>query len=57
VSFTAVTLFVASQRMFISSSTQSGNFWIHRHMPCLVLRNFHAKEDDSGSTVQKSFRH
>jgi hypothetical protein len=29
VSFAAITLCVASQRVFISLSTQSGNFWIH----------------------------
>jgi len=29
VSFDAITLRVASQRMFISLWTQSGNFWIH----------------------------
>jgi hypothetical protein len=29
VSFAAITLCVASERVFISLSTQSGNFWIH----------------------------
>jgi hypothetical protein len=29
VSFASITLCVASQRVFISLSTQSGNFWIH----------------------------
>jgi hypothetical protein len=35
VSFAAITLCIASQRVFIvviSLSTQSGNFWIHRCM-------------------------
>jgi len=35
VSFAAITVCVASQRVFIvviSLWTQSGNFWIHRHV-------------------------
>jgi len=46
VSFAAVTLFVAYQRMFfllfISLSTQSGNFWIH-------LRTYIWNQSERGS--------
>jgi hypothetical protein len=44
VSFTAITLCFASQRVFIVDvvyfvMTQSGNFWIHLHRPCSFSLN------------------
>jgi hypothetical protein len=42
VSFAAITLYVASQRVFVvvvSLSTQSRNFWIHLHI-CLYSVRF-----------------
>jgi hypothetical protein len=38
-SFAATTLCVASQRVFISLSTQSGNFWIHPRIPLTLHMN------------------
>jgi hypothetical protein len=38
VSFAAIALCITSQRLFISLSTESGNFWIH---PRRYSRNVH----------------
>jgi hypothetical protein len=42
VSSAAITLFIASQRVFVVVylSTQSGNFWIHRIISSILLTGF-----------------
>jgi len=42
VSFDAITLCVASQRVFISLSTQSGSFWIHPRMTARTHARTHS---------------